>query len=168
MRLIHGLALALSFLLSCGRHWDLAQPFAISVDSPEIPAEAAHAYLSAALAQLGAKVAPRAAQVVHVAFDARCDCPTCNPYTVAHTERLSQDTIEICPWYKMQPPDGLQDNLMHELGHVFGLWSHLACDTGAMMTPQYNCRRDHAHYKEIDIRAICSAGGVFNGVCALT
>lgn len=149
----------------CGRVWDLAQPFAISIDSPEIPADAARGFLAAALAQLGAYTSPAAAQVLHVRLDAACSCRSCESYTVAHTEPPSQDTIQLCPGYLKEPADGLQDNLTHELGHVLGDWDHLPCETGAMMTPQYNCRVDHAHYQKLDVEAICGAGGAFNGVC---
>lgn len=160
-----GALAAVALLVGCGRHWDLDQPFAqLSVDSAEIPAEPARAAFAAALQQLGGRVLSGAEQRVRVRFDPDCSCRGCTQYTVAHTEQPSQDTINICARWRLEPPDGLADAITHELGHVLGQWGHLQCiDT--VMSPNYDCRKTaHVVYTPQDKTWIC-AGGVSGKLC---
>jgi hypothetical protein len=162
-------ALLLVFLGGCdfNRTWDLGQPFApLVVLSPELSSDSAQAAFSSAIHQLGGTVQEGAAQVVYLRFDAACDCPGCHSQTVAYTDRFSQDTINFCPLWKKLPTDGMEDNILHELGHVLGQWDHLPCEA-SMMSPHYNCRSVHKEYSAWDLHWICTGtvGGVTGGIC---
>lgn len=150
------------------RMWDLDVPFApLSVTSDEIPAAEAQAAFKSAIEQLGGHVILGAKQQVHIAYDAACSCQTCTSLTVAHTERFSQSTIQICPRWKQTPANGLSDIIIHETGHVLGQWDHLPCED-VMMSPRYDCRVTHGTYSiQRDVPWICagSVGGVRGGKC---
>jgi len=130
----------------------MAEPFApLVVDSPgEIPAAEAQAAFASAIRQLGGTIAVGAAQTVHVRYDSDCDCRTCTDQTVAHTERLSQSVIQVCPRYKLKPAWGLRDIIFHEPGHVLGQWGHLPCQD-VMMSPGCDCRKVHDQYTVQDV-----------------
>lgn len=165
-------ALLLALLGGCdvNRTWDLGQPFApLVVASPELLPAPAQAAFASAIRQLGGTVQAGAAQVVHLRFDPSCDCLGCSAQTVAHTDRFSQDTINFCPRWKLMPTDGLADNMLHELGHVLGQWDHLPCED-SMMSPDYECRKEHNQYSARDLHWICAGtvGGVKGGICDLS
>jgi hypothetical protein len=169
---IQRLALPLLLLchVGCGYNltWDLDLPFApLAVDGAELPQAVAQAAFKSAIEQLGGRVVPGAPQQVHIAYDASCSCQTCTNLTIAHTERFSQDTIRVCPRWKLAPADTINDIVFHETGHVLGQWDHLPCEN-AMMSPRYDCRTDHGVYSvSRDIPWICAGnvGGVHGGKC---
>lgn len=133
------------------------------IDSPEIPVAKVEYAFSEALRQLGCYSDPSADQVVHVKYVKTCD--DCAPNTAGYTDYFN-DTITLVEKTVSSPvPDKVQDVIMHELGHVFGMHYHLHKETHAMMTPDFADRIDHRHYLPIDINAICVSGNIRGGVC---
>lgn len=140
----------------------------LQVESPELEPYAVRTWFSESILEMGGYPESGCGQVVHAWFNAECDCGGCDPYTDGHTSIYTTDRyfdgFQLCPRY-MLPPEGLSDSVMHEMGHVLRLLTHLDPSTHAMMTPRYEDRTDHRHYQPADKQAICAAGGVLGGVC---
>lgn len=114
-------------------------------------------------------------QVVHVVYDPDCTfdlikCSKCSSKTLAHVERLSQDTIRICPQALINI-FVFQKVIMHEIGHVLGQWDHLPpCNLGIdetfnIMCEKLGCYMALNKYTPMDINFICSAGRIHSSIC---
>lgn len=153
-----------------GAHWDLGDPMALAVDSPELPADRLQDYFAFAVQQLGGRAEAGARQVAHIRLSTPdYPCYGCTPRTVEHVD-YNGDTIWVLPLAMQLGPDALEDLVTHGLGHVLGYQSHLPSETHDMMTPLY-CDRDagptmHRLYQPADLDALCGAGRLSGGVCA--
>lgn len=166
------------FLINCGNTWHAEQPFRLQIDSPEIPQKEANDAFNLAINQLGGLVTDFGTQVVHIVYDSDCThdlikCPECNPNTLGHVERLSQDTIRVCPRGVVNLSI-FKKVIMHETGHVLGQWDHLPLcnlgidgidDTFNIMCSKSDCYLSLSQYTPLDINFICSAGRIHSSVC---
>lgn len=162
------LALIGCFVVGCGS-WDLTQPFAPPrIDIPDsVFAQSEHAgalsvaNIQAAFAdgvgQLGGTVEPFGQQRVRFTYVDTC-CATCPINTVAFHSTLHDD-IRFCPYALQQGPEVIDAIVKHEILHLFtNRGDHLACETGATMSPKTNCQSHLGQYTAADFNYLCRAG----------
>ncbi len=162
-------------------NWNFYEPVSVEIDTTDLPLDKVDSFIKetniafeGAITQLGGSVTLNAKQNIKVKYDKSCSCFGCNEITVAHTDDLSRDTMQICPRVYFRNDVG--DAIFHELGHVCGVRQdgHLApfgdtCppnEAGVnIMTLYYSCRKIHNMYSDPDKEAICRPGKVRSKVC---